>query len=66
MKKYNLIPLLLTLWLIFMARVGWPHYVSGYYSPLRYFGVIALTSVVIFAVRVSLKRHAKRRDDMQN
>lgn len=62
MKKYNLIPLLLTLWLAFMAWIGWSRYVSGFFSPVRYYGVIIISVAIIIALRYSLRRRARRRD----
>lgn len=60
MKKYNLIPLLLTAYLGFMCYLGYPHFVSGEYSALRYFGVAALSLACIIALRFVLKRRSKR------
>lgn len=60
MKKYNVIPLLLLLYLMFMCYLGYPRYASGEYSSLRYFGVTAITLVFIIAIRVLMKRRADR------
>ncbi|MDE6154479.1 MAG: hypothetical protein K2G21_10090 [Muribaculaceae bacterium] len=60
MKKYNLIPLLLTAYLGFMCYLGYPQFASGTYSPLRYFGVAALSLGCIIALRVVMKRRHDR------
>lgn len=56
MKKYNVVPSLLVIYLGVMAYLGWPHYVSGEYSALRYFGVIALSLAIIVTLRVMMKK----------
>ena len=63
MKKYNLIPLLLAVYLGFMCYLGYPYYMSGAYSPLRYFGVAALSAGCIIALRVVMKRRADKNRD---
>jgi len=63
MKKYNLIPLLLAIYLGFMCYLGYPQYVSGTYSPIRYFGVAAISLGCIIALRIVMKRRADRMKD---
>ncbi len=63
MKKYNLIPLLLAIYLGFMCYLGYPYYMSGAYSPLRYFGVAALSAGCIIALRTVMKRRAHKNRD---
>lgn len=60
MKKYNFIPLLLLCYLAFMCYLGFPHFMSGAYSPWRYFGVIALSLGCIAALRYVLKKRSKK------
>ncbi|MCM1449676.1 MAG: hypothetical protein NC082_05000 [Clostridiales bacterium] len=60
MKKYNLIPLLLLFYLAFMCYLGFPHYMSGSYSALRYFGVTALSLGCIIALRQVMKKRHER------
>lgn len=66
-KRYNLIPLLLVIYLGVMVWLGWPDYVAGATSPWLYFGGTAFTLLVIFLLRINLKkreqyRNARKRD----
>ena len=61
MKKYNLIPLLLLIYLGVMCYIGYPEYAAGYYSPLRYFGVIAISLACIAGARYTLKKRYEQR-----
>lgn len=61
MKRYNLIPLALAAYLGLMAWLGYPHWVVGEYSSLRYFGIIALSLVLIYLVRLNLLKRDRRR-----
>lgn len=61
MKKYNIIPAILVVYLGVMCYLGWPHFISGEYSALRYFGVIILSLVCIIALRVNMKRRDEQR-----
>ncbi len=60
MKRYNIIPLLLLGYLAVMSYIGYSNYKAGTYSPMYYFGLIALTLACIVALRFFLK---KRYDD---
>lgn len=60
MKKYTLIPLILVAWLVAMAAMGYRRWADGTYSSLRYFGVIAVTALLIILLRYHLKRHPRR------
>lgn len=62
MKRYNLIPLLLLAYLGLMSYIGYNDYKAGLYSPLYYFGIIALTLACIIALRYFLK---KKHDERQ-
>lgn len=59
-KKYNVIPLILVAYLAVMCYLGWPHFVSGEYSALRYFGVIALSLACIILLRINMIRRANK------
>jgi Ca2+/H+ antiporter len=57
MKKSTIIPILLFIYLCVMAYIGYPAYQRGQTSALQYFGVTAVTIVVIILIHFSLKRH---------
>ncbi|HIU55995.1 MAG TPA: hypothetical protein IAB03_09360 [Candidatus Gallibacteroides avistercoris] len=62
MKKYNLIPGLLLIYLIVMAGFGWEKFAAeGKY--LEYFGIIGGTLIIIFVLRIVLKRKNKFREE---
>lgn len=66
MKKSVILPLALVAYLGVMSYVG---YASGEFSAMRYYGVIAVSFVVIVLLYFSLKRKEKlrkeREDDMK-
>ena len=61
MKKYNLIPGLLLIYLIVMAVFGWEK-LSAEKKYLEYFGIIGITLIIIFLLRIVLKRKIKFRE----
>ena len=64
MKRYNIGPLLLLVYLGVMCYMGYPEYVAGNYSAFRYFGVILLSLACIVGVRYTMKRrHDQRSND---
>lgn len=64
MKKSTLIPLLLTVYLTVMAGIGFPHFLSGEFTPVFYFGLIALTLSIIYLLRRNLlKREQNSRPE---
>lgn len=54
LKRYNVIPLVLALYLLAMAIIGLPELYAGHY--LYYFGIIAITALCIIALRLLLKK----------
>ena len=60
-KKSTWLPLLLLAYLCVMAAIGWRRYVLGIYSPLYYWGIIALTLAVIALLHFNLKRRERRK-----
>lgn len=68
MKKSVILPLALVAYLGAMSYVGYSGYASGEFSPIRYYGVIAVSFIVIILLYFSLKRKEKlrkeREDDM--
>lgn len=55
-KRYNLIPALLLIYLCVMSYIGYPAYVAGKFSATYYFGTIALTLVILVLLRFFLKK----------
>ncbi len=58
--KYKVIPVLLTVYLVAMAYVGYPRYASGQMSALQYFGIITATVAVIILLFFSLRARDRR------
>ncbi len=69
-KRSTLVPLILAVYLAFMASIGYGEYAAGRMSPLYYFGVIVLTAIIIILLHFNLKRRERlrreREDDMNN
>ncbi|MCM1110148.1 MAG: hypothetical protein NC336_02950 [Clostridium sp.] len=61
MKRSTVIPLMLLAYLGVMSYIGFDEFRRGNY--LFYFGIITLTLVVIFLLRLTLLRAEKRRRD---
>lgn len=59
LKKSNVIPLLLLIYLAVMSYIGRGEFLSGHY--LYYFGIICATLVCIFLLRIFLRRQEDRR-----
>lgn len=62
-KRSTLIPAVLLVYLAVMAGIGYPEYAAGRTSALYYFGIIAITLVVLVLLHFSLKRREKYRDN---
>ncbi len=62
MKRYNLITGLLLIYLIVMAFFGWERF-SNEGKYLEYFGIIGVTLIIIFILRIVLKRKNKFREE---
>lgn len=66
-KRSTIIPIALTVYLIVMAYIGYPQFANGNESPLFYFGVLAISLLVIVLLHFNLKRQEKlRRERMQD
>lgn len=69
-KRSTVIPVLLAVYLLVMAIIGWPRYAAGEESALFYFGVLAATVVVIVLLHFNLKRQERLRrerlEDIEN
>lgn len=59
MKKSTLIPLLLTVYLAVMAGIGFPRFMTGEFTPVFYFGLIALTLSIIYLLRRNLLKRER-------
>lgn len=65
-KKSILIPVILLIYLAVMSYIGYADYAAGITSSLYYFGIIAITLIIIFLLHLSLKRKERlrsQRDD---
>ena len=63
MKRYNIIPLLLIIYLAVMAYFGRGMLLSGNYW--EYFSIIGITLLIIFVLRWALKHREKMREERQ-
>ncbi len=61
LQRSTLIPLILLIYLGVMACIGWPDYASGRTSALFYFGVIAITLLILVLLHYNLKRREQLR-----
>ncbi len=64
-KRSTLIPLVLAVYLMVMASIGWGDYASGRTSALYYFGVIAIMVVILILLHFSLRRRERYREERQ-
>ncbi|MGYP004700113091 len=58
--KYKVIPILLGVYLVIMACIGYPRYAAGQMSSLQYFGIIAATLAVIVLLFFSMRARDRR------
>lgn len=66
-KKSTWLPCLLLIYLCVMSVIGWKGYATGQNTPLAYFGSIAFTLLVIFALRMFLlKKERLQREREQD
>lgn len=63
LKRSTVLPLALAVYLAVMSYIGYDGYASGQFSALYYFGIIALTIVILVALHFSLKRRERLRDE---
>ncbi len=61
LQRSTVIPLLLAVYLVVMACIGYPEYASGRTSALYYFGIIGITVVVLILLHFNLKRRDRIR-----
>ncbi len=69
-QKSTWLPVILAIYLAVMASIGYKGYQSGQFSALYYFGIIALTTVIIILLHFNLKKRERlrkeRQEDMEN
>lgn len=69
-KRSTIIPIILLAYLAIMSAFGWKQYAAGMMSATYYFGVIAVTLIVIVLLHFNLKRRerlrAEREADIRN
>ncbi len=66
-KRSTLIPAILLVYLAVMSVIGYGGYSKGNMSALEYFGIIAVTLVVIILLHFNLKRRERlRRERMED
>jgi hypothetical protein len=61
-KRSTIIPLLLAIYLIVMAYIGWPAFASGQTSALQYFGTIGATSLILVLLHFTLKKRENNKN----
>ncbi len=66
LKRSTVIPVLLAIYLLIMAVIGYPRYARGEESALFYFGVLFVTAIVIVLLHFNLKRQEKLRNSRRN
>lgn len=64
-KRYDLVPAVLLIYLGVMVYLGYPDYIAGATSPWLYFGGTAFTILVIVLLRFNLKKRAQYRKERQ-
>ena len=65
-NKAVVIPLALLAYLGIMSYIGYDGYASGEFSALYYFGVIAVSLLVIILLHISLKRRERLRRERED
>ena len=65
-NKSIIIPLALLAYLGIMSYIGYSGYVSGEFSATRYFGVIAVSFIIIVLLFFSLKRKERIRKEPED
>lgn len=65
LKRYDIVPLVLLVYLGVMVYLGYPDYVAGATPAWLYFGGTAFTLLVIFFLRINLKKRTQYRKQRQ-
>lgn len=69
LKRSTVIPAALLIYLAIMAAIGYPAYADGRTKPLEYFGIIAVTLLVVILLHFNIKRRdrlQREREDRLN
>ena len=61
-SRATLIPGVLLVYLAVMSVMGWKNFSAGHMSPLQYYGVIAVTLVIIVLLHFTIRRRERLRD----
>lgn len=64
-KRYDLVPIILFVYLCVMVYLGYPDYVAGATPAWLYFGGTAFTILVIILLRFNLKKRTEYRKRRQ-
>ena len=62
-KRSTAIPAALAVYLAVMACIGYPEYAAGRTSALYYFGIIAITVIILILLHFTLKKREKLRQE---
>lgn len=66
-KRSTLIPAILAVYLVVMATIGYSDYAFGRTSALFYFGIIAVTVVILILLHFNIKhRERLRRERLED
>lgn len=65
MKKSVWLPLVLFVYLVVMASIGWRDYALGKTSALNYFGAIGITLLVLVLLHFNLKKRERLRRERE-
>ena len=66
LKRSTIVPSLLGVYLLVMAAIGYPRYASGEETPMFYFGVLAISAIVIVLLHFNLKKQERIRRQRMN
>ncbi|MDE6541636.1 MAG: hypothetical protein K2L74_06470 [Muribaculaceae bacterium] len=64
-RRSILVPSVLLVYLAVMSAIGYPDYASGRTSALYYFGIIAITLVILVLLYFSLRRRERYREERE-
>ena len=65
LKRSTVIPAILLVYLAVMASIGYPAYAEGRTRPLEYFGIIAITLMVVVLLHFNIKRRDRLQRERQ-
>ncbi len=66
LRRSVIIPCILAIYLAVMAWIGYPEMAAGNTSPLYYWGIIAITLVILVLLHFNLRRRERYRDARRN